>query len=121
MAECNKTQSYQCIPTEALKEFGPGFTEEQVFRHIVVCRPRSIRSSYLAEVCSTFAKASKLIKGKKKYRRPQQSFGVSLSKNIVSVVHKYYGVPIERGQKIGSRFLQTRVWVVDPKMGALFL
>ena len=54
-----------------------------------------IISSQMAEDSFNFQNNSKIVKGKKKFRRPEKSWGVAIARNVVNAVHHYEAVPID--------------------------
>lgn len=96
--------------TKAYQEFGDGFTDQEDFRHIVRMRSRSVISSHLAEVFFNHAKNHKLVKAKKKFRKPEKSLAAALSRHIESRVHRYDAVPLEVGTEQGARQLAQDCW-----------
>eukprot|EP00974_Lingulodinium_polyedra_P044357 4255717-Lingulodinium_polyedra.AAC.1 len=82
-------------------------------------RSRSVISSHLAEVFFNFAKNHKLVKSKKKFRRPEKSFAASLSRRVVSTVHKYDSIPLEACAEGCARKLAPKCFKAVPKEATL--
>lgn len=56
---------------------------------------KGITSTQLIEDTFNFQKNSKVIKGKKKFRRPEKAYGVVLARQVLSKVHRYHEPPID--------------------------
>lgn len=54
-----------------------------------------IIASQCAEDCFNHQKNSRLVKGKKKYRRPEKTMGAPLARRVLSSVHHYSEVPCD--------------------------
>lgn len=78
---------------EALLEFDRNPRPE--FKHMVRQRSTGIFGSQLAEDLFNYQKNSSVIKGKRKFRRPEKAMGVVIAKEVVSTVHRFQSITVD--------------------------
>lgn len=66
----------------------------------LAARHSGLVSSQMCEDAFKFQKNSKVIRGKKKFRRPEKSYGVALARRVLSGVHKYQELPVVDALKV---------------------
>jgi hypothetical protein len=81
---------------------------------LAVNRFSGIISSQLSEDTFNYAKNSNLLKGKRRFRRPQKAMGVVLAKKVISNVHKFKEVEIDSFIKEKMVCLPVEAFVAKP-------
>ncbi len=76
-----------CSAYQAFTE--TNFTVQPDIKTLVSNKIMGITSTQLVEDCFNFQKNSKVVKGKKKFRRPEKTMGVILARQVLSKVHRY--------------------------------
>lgn len=69
-------------------------------------------ASQACEDSFNFMKNSRLVKAKRRFRRPQKCFGVAVSRGVADVVHRYRGVPCD--VPVDGRSIKLKRSVFEP-------
>lgn len=77
------------VPCQAVREVGWDLQQWGDIIGLARKRSRCIMGSQASEDCFNAAKNSKLVKGKKRFRRPEKSFAVMISRGVAHRVHRY--------------------------------
>lgn len=85
---------------EACLEFD--FRPHRDLDTLLAARSTGTVSSQMCEDAFNFQKNSKVIRGKKKFRRPEKSWGVGLARKVMSSVHHYTELVVEDALKLQS-------------------
>ena len=100
-----------------------GFEEDAVGDIKILARKRS-RScvfSIPSENCFNAAKNAKLVKGKKKFRRPEKSYAAMIARRVESKVHKFQHVLADAPLQDAPPFLSKETFEADPSKCSLDL